>query len=156
MSLMRRAPPLFCCSSSSSICPADNKPSSTSASAMRSPNDLTLAMALTERGAEVGDQVGGRRQIPQQPVRGGFSQILHCLLIKRIGGCHQNGFAHPVERQHTPAAANFRRKAARQVNVHIVLFQRQKRRARPVGQQLEGFFHGENLFLREGLDERFG
>src|ERR1017187_10956330 len=132
MSLMRRAPPFFGCPSSPPSSPADNKPSSTIASAMRSPNDLTLAMALAERAAEVGDQVGGWRQIPQQPVRGGFSQILHCLLIKRIGGCHQNGFAHPVERQHAPAAASFRRKATRQVNVHIVLFQRQKRRARPV------------------------
>jgi len=98
--------------------------------------------------------VGGVK-IPQQPVRGGFSQILHCLLIKRIGGCHQNGFAHPVE-----CSTHQRRQTSagkpRVKSMSTSYFSSgQKRRARPVGQQLEGFFPRQNLFLREGLDERF-
>src|SRR5664280_410177 len=129
MSLMRRAPSFFCCSSSSTTCPSDNRPSSTRASAMRSPNDLTLAMALSECFSEVGDQVSRRRQIPQQSVRGGFRQILHRLLIEGIGGGHQNGFAHAVKGHNAPAPANLRRKTAQQIYVHVVFVQRQIRRA---------------------------
>src|ERR1700690_3017636 len=114
MSLMRREPSFFCCSSRASICSTDNRPSSTSASAMPSPNDLTLAMILAEGFAEVKDQVGGRRQIPQQPVLGRSRQILHRLLVEGIGGGHEDGFAHAVEGQDAPAAGKHPREKAPQ------------------------------------------
>src|SRR5208282_1497762 len=111
MSLTRRAPCFFCCSSSSSTWPAFSNPSSTSASAMRSPNDFIVAMALTEGLAEVGQQISGRRQIPDQPVRGGPGQLLDRLLIERIRGRDQDRLAHPVKRQHTPALTDARGKS---------------------------------------------
>src|SRR5664279_3144437 len=99
MSLTRRAPCFFCCSSSSSTWLTPSKPSSTSASAMRSPNDFILAMVLAEGFAEVDQQVGRRHQIPDQPVRGGLRQFLHHLLVEWVRRRHQDGLAHPVERQ---------------------------------------------------------
>src|SRR5882757_2704682 len=109
-SLTSRAPSFFCCSSSSSTWLAPSRPSSTSASAMRSPNDFTLAMILTERFADICEQFLRRCQIPHQPVGRGGGDFLGGLLVEGIGGGHQDRLAHPVKGRHTPTAADVRRK----------------------------------------------
>src|SRR5258706_6478809 len=128
-SLTSRAPSFFCCSSSSSTWLAPSRPSSTSASAMRSPNDFTLAMMiLSERLADVCEQILRWRQIPHQPVGRGGGDFLGGLLVEGIGGGHQNRLAHPVKGRPTPTAADVGREPAHQVNVHIVFCQRHVRR----------------------------
>src|SRR3974390_3501259 len=125
INLTSRVPPFFCSSSSHSTCWEVNKPSSTRASAMRSPNDLTLAMSLTEGFADVLHQFPGCCQIPEQAVGGGFRQFFGRLLVERICRRHQNALAHPVEGQQTPAAANGHGKSTRQFDVQLILFERQ-------------------------------
>src|SRR5882762_8944942 len=128
MSLSRRVPSFFCCSSSSSTCRALSKPSSTSASAMRSPNVFTGGMGLvqSEGFADVLYELAGRDQIPQEAVGRRLRQFLGGLLVEWIGGCHQNAFAHPVKGQQTPALAGLGRKAPGQVQINFIVLQGQK------------------------------
>src|SRR5262249_45824173 len=135
-SLIKRVPSFFCCSISSSTCLGDNKPSSTRASAIRSPNDLTGGMRLTEGFADVFDEVVGRHQEPEQPVGGGFGQFLGGLLVEWICRGHHHRFAHPVEGQHAPASACFGREAPRQIQVEVITIKRKKSHPRAVGQNL--------------------
>src|SRR6185369_438211 len=153
ISLTRRVPSFFCCSSSSSTWTGFNRPSSTRASAMRSPNDLTLAMGLTENLAQQDDQFERRHQVPQQPLRRHFRQFLCRLLVERIGGRHQDRLAHAVKRGNAPATAQFRRKTAQQFQVRLILLERQIGHARFVRQELERFFDVENILVVQRLDE---
>src|SRR5690348_4014332 len=147
INLTSRVPPFFCSSSSVSTCWEVNKPSSTRASAMRSPNDLTLAMSLTESFADILHQFGRRRQVPEQPVGGGFGQFLRRLLVERICGGHQNSLAHPVERQQAPATTGGHRESPRQFHVHLIFIQRQISQTRLVGQQFERLLDRQNSFF---------
>src|SRR5215470_16071221 len=88
-------------------------------------------------------------------MRGGFRQFLGGLLVERIGGGHENGLAHAVERKHAPSPADFGRKSPRQFNVDIVLFQREKGGAGFVRENFQGFFHGQDSFAAERMNERF-
>jgi len=91
--------------SKSSTWPALSRPSSTSASAIRSPNVFTGGgMRLPENLADVFDQFSRRDKIPQQPVGGGGRQFFCRLLIEWVGRGHENRFAHAIERQDATSA----------------------------------------------------
>ncbi len=62
------------------------------------------------------------------------------LLIRSKGSTHQ--------RRQTSAG-----KTARQIRVHLVFIQRQKRGVRFVGQKLERFFHGIKVFFPQRMNE---
>src|SRR5208282_1632145 len=127
MSLSSRVPSFFCWSSNASTWLTLSRPSSTSASAMRSPKVLTGGMGLAEKLADVLDQLGRGRQVPEQAVGGGFGQFFGGLLVEGIGGGHKDGLAHPVKREDAPALAQFTVKTPRQVHVHVIMVQREKR-----------------------------
>src|SRR5438067_2454604 len=137
MSLRRRVPSLFCCSSSSSTWRLLSRPSSTSASAIRSPKGFIGGIRSTESFAEVLDEFSRGDQIPQQTVTGGARQFFGRLSIEGIGGRDENGFAHAIEGQDAPTLANRSGKAARQVHVNIVIVEGQKGGARFIRYDLQ-------------------
>src|SRR5438477_584177 len=105
MILSRRVPSRFCCSINSSTCLRKSNPSSTSASAIRSPNVLIggITDSLAENLAQGFDDVSGWGQIPEQALLGRFFHLLDSLGVERIGGSNQNRFAQSIKRQDTPA-----------------------------------------------------
>src|SRR5438445_6151636 len=127
INLNSRVPSFFCCCSKSSTWPALSRPSSTSASAIRSPHAFTGGgMRLPENLADVFDQFSRRDKIPQQPVGGGGRQFFCRLLIEWVGRGHENRFAHAIERQDAPALADGRGETPGQIHIHVVLIQWQK------------------------------
>src|SRR4051812_40337609 len=99
MSLSRRVPSFFCCASKSSTCLVFSRPSSTSASAIRSPNVLTGGMCefLSENLAQVFYQLDRRHDVPEQPILSRLGQFFGRGLIKGIGGRHENTLAHAIK-----------------------------------------------------------
>src|SRR6185436_18579652 len=124
MILRRRVPSFFCNSRSSSTCLTKRRPSSTSASAIRSPKVLMAAIgcqiALADDFAQELDQIGGRGQIPEQALLGGFLQFKGCLAIERVGGGDEDRLAHAIKRKDAPTLAGLGREGAGQFDVDVV------------------------------------
>src|SRR5207302_6714334 len=123
ISLSRRVPSFFCRSSSSSTCLVESRPSSTSASAMRSPKLLMGGIKLPGSAESLADdfhQFRRRTNIPQQPVLGRVFKVPHGLLVERISRGDKDQFAHAVERQDAPALANFAWETPRQFDVNVI------------------------------------
>src|SRR5215207_9884401 len=107
-SLRRRVPSFFCCASNSVTCSAVRRPSSTSASAMRSPNVFTggiSAVHLLQNFREL----DRRHQIENEAAFGGGFHLAHNLFVVGIAGGDHHGLAELVERQHRPAQTNVAR-----------------------------------------------
>src|SRR4051794_6543475 len=99
----RRVPSFFCCSRSSSTCLVVRSPSSTNASAMRSPRVFTGGIGSTKNFAQPAHEFVRRRQIPEESAAGKTLEFQGGLLIKGVCRRDQDGFAHPIKRQETPA-----------------------------------------------------
>src|SRR5437868_1929677 len=130
MILSRRVPSRFCCSINSSTCLRKSRPSSTSASAIRSPKVLIGGIReqkiLPESLANACDNIGGGRQVPKQALLGGRFHFEGGLAIEGVGRGDEDRFAQPVERQHTPALASLNWEGATQFEIEVVFFERQE------------------------------
>src|ERR1043166_1546678 len=154
MSLSRRVPSFFCCSSNCSTWRAVGRPSSTRASAIRSPNVFTGGM-LTENFAQIFYEVRRWDQIPKQPIWGSLSQLLRGLLIEWIGRRDKDRLAHPVERQDAPALASIRRETPRELHVNVVGVERNEGKTRFVGKDFQRLLDRYDSLVGEDLNKRF-
>src|SRR5438477_2952550 len=125
MSLSTRVPSFFWSSSNSLTCRVVNMPSSTRASAIRSPKLLTGGMGLAENFTDGSNQLLRWNHVPDQMTFGEFFKLVSRLFIERISGCNQNGFAHPVERQNTPPLTNLLRKSPGQFDIDVIFVDEQ-------------------------------
>src|SRR5579872_4393569 len=126
---MKRVPSCFCFSSNSSTCVVVNNPSSTKASAILSPSDLTGGIVLTESSGKDANQFVRHSKVPQQTSFDGAAQLGGGLLVEWIGGRDENRFAHAIKRQNAPTLADIARTGAHQVHIQFVTLQRHKRQA---------------------------
>src|SRR5512144_1160426 len=97
------------------------------ASAMRSPKDLIWAIraCLAEDFTQELGQFGWRADVPEESVLGGALQFQSSLLVKWIRRRDQNRFAESIDGKDAPAPARLPWESARDVDIHVVLFQRQ-------------------------------
>src|SRR6266700_278060 len=126
MILSRRVPSRFCTSISSSTCLRKSRPSSTRASAMRSPKVLIGGIELAESLFQRFHDFGRRGQVPEQTLFGGLLQVDGGRAVERVGSGDHDRFAQAIKRKHTPALAGFHRKSAGKLDIQIVLIERQK------------------------------
>src|SRR2546428_2224233 len=136
--LSRRVPSRFCCSINSSTCLRKSSPSSTSASAIRSPKVLIggIAQDLAESFSEHLGYFGWRGKIPEQPLLGGFFQFHDGLAVEGVGGGYQDRFAQPVKGHHAPTLTALYGKGPSQLHVQVIFVQGQKSQTRFIGKKL--------------------
>src|SRR5437667_1211005 len=156
ISLSRRVPSFFWRSSSSSTCLVESRPSSTSASAMRSPKLLMGGIKLRSAESLPDDfhQFRRRTNIPQQPVLRRVFKVPNSLLVERISCGDKEQFAHAFERQDAPALTNLARETPRQIDVNVIFVERQKTEPGTVTEKPQRFVQRQQPPVGQELNER--